>query len=310
MRHLGQVGDKDLVAHRAAQAHGQFGTALLECLGTQYLAHGNHLRVTVRHLDADSAFAGHGRDDADAQGGQTQSDVILQAAYLVHAHAVLRHDFEQGHRWAHVNHDLLDLDTIFAQRVADAFLVLVLFLLVHAVGVHADVLQQVQGGEAVVTVFACRVVRIGDVGAGGNGFQVGCFTLIAATSVIVGPGARLAHLGSQRVFRWLLLFLQTAGRNLLLSAQEGGFARLDDYLFGFFLAAAAFLADLPLKLLVQGIKGLVGEHYPQHENHQVNGNHAIHAHQSQQPFVGIEAEVASKRGEEMGLLTLAHESHA
>ena len=94
-----------------------------------------------------------------------------------------------------------------------------------------------------------------------------------------------------------------------------------------------------LQLAVQGIHRLVGEEYPQHEDDTVDSNHAIHAEESQQPLVGIETKVATQReegdglheigcstyyhregedaeqahervGEEVGLLALAHQSHA
>ena len=180
VRHLGQVGDKYLVAHRAAQAHGQLGTTLLEGFGTQHLAHGYHLRIAVGHLDTDGSLAGHGGDDADTQGCKAQGDVILQTANLVDAHAVLRHDFKQGDRGAHMHHDFLDFNAIFAQGVADALLVFVLLSLVHTVRIHADVLKQVKGGEVIVAVFTRRVVRVAHVVTCRDGLQAGSLAVFNA----------------------------------------------------------------------------------------------------------------------------------
>ena len=171
MGHLGQVGDKHLVAHGAAQAHGQLGTTLLEGFGTKHLAHGHHLRVVVGHLDADGSLAGHRRDDADAQGSKAQGDIIFQTTDLVHANTILGDNLKQGHRGTHMDHDFLNLDAIFAQGIANALLVLVLLLLVNTVGIHADVLQQVQGGEAIMTVFTSGIVRVAHISTGCDGFQ-------------------------------------------------------------------------------------------------------------------------------------------
>ena len=161
MRHLGQVSHEDLVGDGLAQRHRQLHRRLLEFLAVEDALHRHDLRLGVRHLDTDGSLAGDGRDDADAECREREGDVILQVANLGDAYARGRRDLVERDGRAHGGLDAGDLNAEGAQDVDDLVLVLVLLLHVDA-GMRVDivVLQQVEGGVAVVLQIELRVVGL------------------------------------------------------------------------------------------------------------------------------------------------------
>ena len=301
MWHLGEVGDKHLVAHRASQADGQFGLAILEGFRGEHLSHGHDLRLAVRHLDAYGAAAGHGRDDADAQGGEAQRDVVLEAANFRHTGAVLGNNLKQRHGGSHVHLDFLDFDAVVAQRLGDALFVALLLLHIHTVGAHGGVLQQVERGEAVVGVTARGVVRIGDAcgfyarhlsrcGRCGGSSVARLAGLRAAWRTLFGNRSGSGHCGITRV-------RGVAARVVAAGAATNELRQVGMAVVGIVvLVAVEFaLGKLDgLHLGKQARQGLVGEHNPQHDENHVHAYHAWPAHQPDEPFVGLVAKGAAR----------------
>ena len=97
MRHLGQIGHIDFVAYGAAECHGEFVAALGVFARLDESAHRHSLRLIVGHLYAHGAFARDRGDDSDADGRQTQCDIVGQILDagdldpLVGLHLVERH---------------------------------------------------------------------------------------------------------------------------------------------------------------------------------------------------------------------------
>ena len=70
MRHLGQVGHKDFVGDGLAECHRKFVVCFLELTAVQDALHRYHLRLSVRHLNANSSLTRDGSNDTDAQGAK------------------------------------------------------------------------------------------------------------------------------------------------------------------------------------------------------------------------------------------------
>ena len=110
------------------------------------------------HFDADGALAGDRRDDADAQRGEAQRDVVLQVLDLADAHARLRDDLVERHRRSDRRLDLVDADVVVGEGLDDAVLVLLQFLLGHGEVAVAVVNEQVDVRQLVAAQVQRRIV--------------------------------------------------------------------------------------------------------------------------------------------------------
>ncbi|OPZ99076.1 MAG: hypothetical protein BWY72_00518 [Bacteroidetes bacterium ADurb.Bin416] len=154
--HLAEVDGEDLVGDGAPQGHGKFVLAFLELLGAQHAAHGNNLGVTVGHFNPDGALARYGGDDADAQGGQTQGDVVFQTLDPGNTDTGFRDDFVQGYRGTYCCGDGADADAELLEYLLDAALVAVLLL-----GIDDGFRAFVLGEQFDIRVFVARQVEFG-----------------------------------------------------------------------------------------------------------------------------------------------------
>ncbi len=154
VRHLGQVHHKGLVADAFAQGDWQLHFGILEFLGGDYRAHGNHCGFFVRDFDADGAFSGDRGNDPDPQGGQGKGDIVLQVLDPGNADTGFRNNFIECHGWPDGRFDLGDPDLVVAQRIDDLVLVLFEFFLVDGDAPGGPVgIQQVQVREFVLGEF-------------------------------------------------------------------------------------------------------------------------------------------------------------
>ena len=159
VRHFGHVEDVGLVADGLAQSDGQLGVAVLELLAGDERAHADDVRVGVGHFNPDGAFAGNGRDDANAQGCQTQGDVVLQIFDLADPNPGRRHDFVQRHRRSDFCRNLVDFNLEVLQRADDVVLVDVKFFRRDAVFAVAVVCQFVDVGKLELGQIQRRIKR-------------------------------------------------------------------------------------------------------------------------------------------------------
>ena len=160
MWHLGHVEDVGLVADGLAQGNGQGRVGVLELVAGNQRAHAHHIRVGVGHLDANRSFSGNRRDDADAEGGQAQGDVVLEVLDLADANARRRHNLVEGDRGANLRSDFAHFNFEVGQRAQDVLLVLLEFFVGHAVGAVAVVHQFVHVGQLEPAQIQGRVVLL------------------------------------------------------------------------------------------------------------------------------------------------------
>ena len=161
VRHLGEVGHKDLVRDGLAQSHRQLVVGLLELAAVQDAFHRHHLRLCVRHLDADGSFAGDGSDDADAESAEAEGNVVFQVADGADAYAWSRRYLVERDGGTDGGFRVVqNLNTEVAQDRLDAVLVVALLLHVDGVRGGVVVLEQVEGGVLVVLEVELRVVGL------------------------------------------------------------------------------------------------------------------------------------------------------
>ena len=161
VRHLGEVGHEDFVGDGLAQGHRQFVVGLLELAAVQDAFHRYHLRLGVRHFDADGALAGDGCNDADAEGAEAEGNVVFQIANRADADAGGWRNLVERDGGADGGFRVVEyLNAEVAQHRLDA--VLVVALLLHVDGVRRGVVvpKQVDGGVLVVLEVEFRVVGL------------------------------------------------------------------------------------------------------------------------------------------------------
>ena len=158
--HLGEVHHKGLVRNGLAEGDGQFVLRFLEFLGVENALHRHDARVLVRHLDTDCAFAGNGRDDADAEGGEREGDVVLEVSDFVDAHARRGGHFVERNGGADGSLDARNLYAKTAQHGDDTVLVGVLLRHVYRRAAVVVMLQEVERGEAIVFEVLAWVVGL------------------------------------------------------------------------------------------------------------------------------------------------------
>ena len=97
VRHFGEVGDERFVADGFAEGDGKFHfPAVAEGIALEHAFHGDDLWLGIGDFDANSAFAGDGGNDADAEGGETQGDVVFKAFDFRDSYAWGGFDFVEG----------------------------------------------------------------------------------------------------------------------------------------------------------------------------------------------------------------------
>ena len=158
--HLGEVHHEGLVRNGLAEGDGQFVLRFLEFLRIENALHRHDARVLVRHLDADCAFAGNGRDDADAEGREREGDVVLEVSDFVDAHAGRGGHLVERNRGANRSLDARNLYAETAQHGDDAVLVGVLLRHVYRRAAVVVMLQEVERGEAIVFEVLAWVVGL------------------------------------------------------------------------------------------------------------------------------------------------------
>ena len=161
VRHLCEVGNEDFVGDGLAERHRQLVVGLLELAAVQYAFHRHHLRLGVRHFNADGSLAWNGRDDADAEGTQAQGNVVLQIANGADADAWSRRNFVERDGGTdgclRVGHDF---HAEVAQDGLDALLVVALLLHIDGAFCVVVVCEQVDGGVLIVLQVELRVVGL------------------------------------------------------------------------------------------------------------------------------------------------------
>lgn len=121
--HLGEVDHEHFVGDGLAEGDGEFVLGLAELLGVDDALHGDDLWAGVGDFDTDGAFAGNGGDDADAEGGEAEGDVVLEVADLGDADAGGGGDLVEGDGGTDGGGDLADFYAEVAEDFDDAVLV-------------------------------------------------------------------------------------------------------------------------------------------------------------------------------------------
>ncbi len=141
VRHFGQIKDVGLVADGLSQCNRQGSVGILEFVTGNERFHAHHIGVVVGDLDADGSLARDGRDDSNAEGGQTQGDVVFEVLDFADPDAGCRDNLVQGHGGTDFGRDFAHFDVEVGQGSQDVFLVLRQFLVRHAV-LAIPVIQQ------------------------------------------------------------------------------------------------------------------------------------------------------------------------
>ena len=193
----------------------------------------------------------------------------------------------------------LDGDAILSQGLDDAPLVGLLLGHIHVVNIGLEVGKQVEGGEAIVHIFARGVVGIGDtlstlyLGSFLD-FHVGFFV---STSCLAGDTT---------------LFLITSGvfLSLVLSAATAQWHRLDVLIALEIGELGSHLAIIAVDYILAAMRHvqlsnfldsgyhihneLIAYQYPQYQQNEVYRYHARNTHQAIEPLVGIMPQVTTR----------------
>ena len=159
MWHLGQIKHVGLVGDGLADGTRQGVFVVLELLRSKHALHGDGLRLLVRHFDTDGSLAGDRGDNADAQGGQTQGDIILQILDLGNTYTGCRNNLIQRHSGTNGGFNLVNLDTIVTQGFNDFGLVGFQLLVAHLSTFVAIFIQQIECGELIVAQLIMWIER-------------------------------------------------------------------------------------------------------------------------------------------------------
>ena len=112
MGHSFKIHSVRIPGHVLAHGYLQLGLGGCEALGRQDLLHPDDAGVLVGDLDPDGSLARNGCYDPDAQGGEAQSNVILQAFDLGDPDPRGRYDLVKGDRGAYGGLDFFNFDVV------------------------------------------------------------------------------------------------------------------------------------------------------------------------------------------------------
>ena len=327
MGNLGQVNHEDLVGDGLAQGDGKFHVGLLEFLGVEDAIHRDDARRGVGHLDADRALAGDGGDDTDADGSQTEGDVVLQVLDLGDAHALGRRDLVERDGRADGGADGTDLHAEVVEHLDDAVFVGLQLLLggKARAGVAVILLEQAERGklprhEGLAGVDGrregCRaghgrpaglLVALGHLDAHAHLLLAGSFFLVLRLRIVGGIQRLLVGVLARKVVVQKLHRLRLrVVKDLRILALGGTDNRiLCRVVLPRVLVVVAVFLDRKLHLAreivygvehlandVDGLRGDVGHKRDGHD--QENGDKARRAHHVLQPLADVCAMVAAR----------------
>ena len=118
-----------LVRDGSAQSYRQSVFGFLEFLGSDDTAHGDYLRILVRHFDTDRSCSGNRGDDPDAQSRKAKRYVVLKVFDFGNLDTRSRYDLIQGDGRTDGCFDLGDFDFVITQRFYNPVFVSIQFFL-------------------------------------------------------------------------------------------------------------------------------------------------------------------------------------
>ena len=127
--HLCQIESIRLVRDGSAQSYRQSVFGFLEFLGSDDTAHGDYLRILVRHFDTDRSCSGNRGDDPDAQSRKAKRYVVLKVFDFGNLDTRSRYDLIQGDGRTDGCFDLGDFDFVITQRFYNPVFVGIQFFL-------------------------------------------------------------------------------------------------------------------------------------------------------------------------------------
>ena len=202
--HSCEVFDEDIIVDGSAECHRKRHLTFAEFARVDDGKHRNRLRLAVGHFDADGAFAGDWCDDADAESGERESDVVFEAFDLGNTDTFGGNDFVECDSRSDSGFDARDRNAVIAQSFHNQFFIFVLLVFVDNFS-DRTVDEEFSRGKAETAEFVAHVERR-------QFFRRGIFE---GSGVVVEFGHVDSEFGVE--VGWLLRVVDRSSRNCIRS---------------------------------------------------------------------------------------------